>query len=85
MSQFAPVLTSRSYKALLARRSAMADGAPGSSGPAAGMSQETYDLAQSLMLHVPEFEWTIEVDVLGSHRVTLHFKGAEISVDEPVH
>lgn len=48
---------------------------------AAEMVDETQRAISTLLLTVPDFTWTIEVDLLGKHRITLYFKGATISVD----
>lgn len=84
MSQFAPALTSQYYKTLAANQSVMDRGAREMALLNPQLNPETLELAHSLALQIPEFDWTIEVDVLGSHRVTVHFKGASVSLDEPI-
>lgn len=84
MPQFAPVLTSASYSTYMRQRSAMEHGVRESVENVPHYAPDTLELAHSLALQIPEFDWTIEVDVLGSHRITVHFKGASVSLDEPV-
>lgn len=82
MPQFTPVLTSEHFRQLQERKSAMPLGVRDISTVHPAVSDETIALAQQLMLQIPDFSWTIEVDILGRHRITVHFKGAEVSVDE---
>lgn len=82
MTQFTSVLTSESFRKLSERKSAMPLDARAISTVHPAVSDQTIALAQQLMLQVPDFSWTIEVDILGRHRVTVHFKGAEVSIDE---
>lgn len=42
---------------------------------------KTSEFVQSLALQIPDFAFTVEVDILGNHRVTVHFKGADVTVD----
>lgn len=82
MAQFTAVLTREHFQQLQERKSAMPLGVRDISTVHPGVNEETLKLAQQLMLQVPEFSWTIEVDILGRHRVTIHFKGAGVSIDE---
>lgn len=48
---------------------------------AAAKRSETLELARALTFSIPGATWVIEVDLLGHHRVTLYFKGLDISID----
>lgn len=45
-------------------------------------NDQTLKLVNELRLKIPEFAFTIDVDILGNHRVTVHFGGGEILIDE---
>lgn len=81
MTQFTSVLTKESFVALTDKRGLLPMTAADIRSDHPGVSESTLELARTLMLQVPEFSWTIEVDLLGRHRVTVHFKGAEIGID----
>ena len=75
------------YNSESQRRTAAAGSAMKS--PAADISitpghdvSKTADLVQQLRLDIPEFQFTVEVDLFGNHRVTVHFKGGQIAIDE---
>lgn len=82
MPQYTAVLTAQSYKELQAHENAMARGAAEIARPGPDYPAETLALANSLLLQLPGFDWTIEVDILGRHRVTVHFEGGTIAIDE---
>lgn len=80
MSQYVPILTNDSYTSLRRIWNAMTlEESTSVAGPGK-FRQDTLDLAERLALEIPAFEWTIEVDILGRHRITIRFKGATIDV-----
>ena len=51
-------------------------------GPMAkAVDDPTAKLVEDLIFTIPDVEFTVEVNILGLHRVTVHFKGADISID----
>jgi len=40
------------------------------------------EAVQYLLINLPEFSFTVEVDLLGAHRITIHFGGGSIAIDE---
>ena len=44
--------------------------------------EETARAVEALILSIPGFDVTVEVDIAGKHRITVHFQGASISIDE---
>lgn len=82
MSQYTAVLTSRYYKELTASKGAMELAVPKLLSVAGDQADELLKVAAGLVLQLPAFDWTIEVDVFGTHRITVHFKGGSIDVDE---
>lgn len=76
-------LTSRHYNDMLNSESAMSFRSASTEALPAGVTPETLELAHRLTFDIPGATWTIEVDFLGHHRVTIHFEGASISLDEP--
>lgn len=82
MSQFTAVLTRSSFEEEIERYSAMQVRGEESAKLFPTVADETLDIAHWLILNVPALDWTIEVDILGRHRITIHFKGGSISVDE---
>lgn len=50
--------------------------------PASTVSPEALSVAQALLIQLPEVTFTFEVDVVGRHRITVHFGGGSIAVDE---
>ncbi len=77
-------LDSQYYNNVVVPRSAMQFGAKDTDGPVQGFSREVLDVAEQLTLQLPGIDWTIEVDLLGHHRITIHFEGLSVAVDEPV-
>ena len=45
-------------------------------------SQDAAAAISALALQIPDLAFTFEVDILGNHRITVHFKGADITVDD---
>ena len=74
-----PAITSEGLRNVAAsHRLSVASVGPVEASPF-GVGPETLALAQDLMVSIPEFDWSIEVDLLGMHRITVHFKGLDIS------
>lgn len=82
MPPFAPLLTKDHFLKLSERHNAMPTGIKETDAPFADFKPEVVAAAQSLVLNLPSIDWVIEVDVFGQHRVVIHFKGAEIDIDE---
>lgn len=80
-STFAPILSSQGYDRLSQRTNAMQAGKAESDEPVVQLSDQVAFIAEQLTFSLPAVDWTIEVDLFGNHRITVHFKGAEISVD----
>jgi len=76
------VATSDSYAHIKTPRTAMVAGVPDEPSVHVRGNDATADLVQGLLFNIPDLTWTIEVDLMGHHRVTIHFKGMEIGVDE---
>lgn len=82
MPQWSAAVTSRSYEGTAVQGVAMKGKSDETPRPGLGLRPETEQLCQSLMLQLPGIDWTVEVDLFGQHRVTLHFKGLDIQIDE---
>lgn len=80
--RFSPVLTSTVFRKVSASRNAMGTGTDYLYSEASPIAPETVDAAAALRVQLPDFDWTIEVDALGHHRITVHLSGNSISVDE---
>lgn len=80
--QWSPALTSDSYRSFTKSQSAKSAVNKETVHPFTALPAETIGLAQKLALELPAADWTIEVDVLGRHRITIHFKGIGVSIDE---
>lgn len=63
-------------------RGAMQLAAPILDGAVAHLAPEARAAAETLVLNVPGATFTFEVDLLGTHRITIHFAGGSIGVDE---
>lgn len=81
MNQYVAVITSRSETTDDGAKFAMASNRPEIGSLGYSVSQETLDLAHSLRFDLPGLDWEVEVNVLGVHRIVVHFKGASIDID----
>ncbi|HEY9758908.1 MAG TPA: hypothetical protein V6C97_27310 [Oculatellaceae cyanobacterium] len=76
------VMNSQYYVPFRSGRNAMLVNEAEKASPANIYGSEMTYLAEKLMLDLPGFDWTIEVDLMGRHRITVHFKGISVSIDE---
>lgn len=81
MSQWFPVGRFSSYDVPPDPKTAMVHKDTKMALPIGTASNETETLIRTLTFQVPDVEFSVEVDILGRHRVTIHFKGADISID----
>lgn len=81
MAQYTAVLTRQSYLGLRKPKSAMASAGTEKQAPAYGISSEALAIAERLTIEIPSVDWTIDVDIMGHHRITLHLKGGSIDVE----
>lgn len=82
MSQFAAVLSRKGYEAVRVQGNTHRVVAVPDSVQADVVTDEVLQSAEALMLNIPAFDWSIEVDLLGRQRITIHFKGAAIEISE---
>lgn len=81
MSAWSPATTSKAYSDSQARTNAMDVRGVNKEESGLQLPWETDNLARNLVLTLPALDWTIEVDIAGVHRITVHFKGMDISLD----
>lgn len=82
IQQWNAAYTAQSYQQFMKRSTAKDAVNKELAHPYSGLTKADHDLAQKLLLDLPGVDWTVELDVLGRHRITIHFKGLGISIDE---
>lgn len=79
---YTPVLTARHYHMMTNPKTAKRLGFTQEMLNASAVSPAMLDIAEGLVLTLPGIDWTIEVDLMGHHRITIHFKGIDLKIDE---
>lgn len=83
MAQYTYCANRKSLEANSHRQHAMALLGPNIGVKADTVIDDIEAIHQAFMVSIPAFDWSFETDILGRLRVTVHFKGAEVSIDAP--